>query len=71
MERVCRKGCKAVWSDIDSLDSGASIPEVSGLSESEVRAVARELKSVMAVYEGRCDAAPVLCDPPRMFKLGV
>lgn len=70
MERLCRKGCKAVWSDIDSLDSGLPIPEINGLSEPEVRAVVRELKSVMAVYEGRCVMESALCDPPQMFKLG-
>ena len=64
VEKLCRKGCKAVWSDIDRLESGHFVPEVKGLSDPEVEAVVRELKSVMAVYEGRCVTEAVLCEPP-------
>ncbi len=69
VERLCRKGCKAVWSDIDRLESGHRVPEVGGLSEPEVEAVVRELKSVMAVYEGRCATEAILRDPPHRFKI--
>lgn len=54
VETLCRKGCRAVWTDIDALEAGESLPEVKGLSESEVRAVVGELKAVMAVYQGSC-----------------
>jgi len=54
VERLCRKGCRAVWADIDALEAGKSLPEVRGLSRSEIRAVVGELKDVMAVYEGNC-----------------
>ena len=56
MENLCRKGCRAVWSDIDALESGRTLPEVNGLSSHEVRAVISELRAVMAVYEGTCAA---------------
>ena len=56
VENVCRKGCRAVWSDIDALESGRILPEVNGLSSHEVRAVISELRAVMAVYEGTCAA---------------
>ena len=56
VENLCRKGCRAVWSDIDALESGRTLPEVNGLSSHEVRAVISELRAVMAVYEGTCAA---------------
>jgi hypothetical protein len=54
VEAICRKGCRAVWSDIDALADGRSIPETSGLTPQERLAVLEELKAVMAVYEGSC-----------------
>lgn len=56
VERLCHKGCRAVWSDIDALTSGQSLPETEGLSKIEIQAVVNELKAVMAVYEGTCVA---------------
>lgn len=56
VERLCQKGCRAVWSDIDALEAGRSLPEAAGLSPGEVKAVIRELKAVMAVYRGTCAA---------------
>ena len=56
VEKLCHKGCRAVWSDIDALEAGKTLPEVEGLSKVEVYAVIAELKSVMAVYEGTCAA---------------
>lgn len=56
VEKLCHKGCRAVWSDIDALESGELLPEAKGLSASEIREVVRELKAVMAVYEGTCVA---------------
>ena len=54
VEKVCRKGCRAVWSDINTLEAGQMLPEARGLTSYEVRAVIRELKAVMSVYEGTC-----------------
>lgn len=54
VEKLCHKGCRAVWSDIDALEAGETLPEVKGLSKAEVYAVIAELKSVMAAYQGTC-----------------
>ncbi len=54
VESLCQKGCRAVWADIDILESGGRLPEAEGLSAAEVRAVVTELKQIMAVYEGTC-----------------
>lgn len=54
VENLCHKGCRAVWSDIDALEAGEAVPEAKGLSRGEIRAVVRELKAVMSVYEGTC-----------------
>jgi hypothetical protein len=56
VEKLCRKGCRAVWSDIDVLESGEFLPEIKGLSAAEVDAVIAELKSIMSVYQGNCAA---------------
>lgn len=56
IELICRKGCRAVWGDIDALAQGRSIPETAGLTAHERLAVLRELRAVMAVYEGSCAA---------------
>jgi hypothetical protein len=56
VERLCHKGCRAVWSEIAALEAGERLPETRDLSEREVREVIRELKAVMAVYEGTCAA---------------
>jgi len=45
-----------VWSNIDALEAGKTLPESKGLSKAEVDAVIVELKSVMAVYQGTCAA---------------
>jgi hypothetical protein len=54
VERLCRKGCQAVWSDIDALEAGGSVPEANELSAAEREAVVVELRSIMAVYQGSC-----------------
>lgn len=56
VEDLCQKGCRAVWADIDTLESGGRLPEAEGLSPAEVQAVISELKQVMSVYEGSCVA---------------
>jgi hypothetical protein len=54
VERLCQKGCRAVWGDIDRLERGEVPPEVAGLDGGQLEAVLAELKSVMAVYGDRC-----------------
>ncbi len=56
VERLCQKGCRSVWSDIDALEAGKRLPEAAGLSAMEVGEVVTELKAIMAVYEGSCVA---------------
>lgn len=56
VENLCHKGCRAVWGDIETLENGGQLAETKGLDADEVRAVVRELKAVMAVYEGTCAA---------------
>lgn len=68
VEHLCQKGCRAVWSDIDALESGSPLPEVRGLNAAEVAAVISELKEVMAVYEGSCSAGPPQLFAPSRFQ---
>lgn len=53
LERICDKGCRRVWDDIDALERNEPIPEVRGLSLAERATVLLELKDIMAAYE-RC-----------------
>lgn len=57
IEKLCQKGCSQVWGDIDTLENGDSLAETDGLSKRERLRVLRELKTVMAVYRGRCNIA--------------
>jgi hypothetical protein len=54
VERLCHKGCKAVWQDIQCLEQGLPLPETARLSLEEAALVLEELKHIMAVYEGSC-----------------
>ena len=54
VERLCQKGCKALWSDIELMDRGKVPPELRELDERERAEVLREIKSIMAVYKGTC-----------------
>ena len=56
VERLCDKGCQAVWSDIGALEAGRVLPEVEGLSTEEIALVITELKAIMSVYTGSCTA---------------
>ena len=55
VEVMCHKGCKALWADIEALENGRVVEETSQLSGVERNQVLKELKSIMAVYEGSCD----------------
>lgn len=50
VEALCEKGCREVWRDIQRLDAGDPVAEVAALDAAERRAVADELKEIMAVY---------------------
>lgn len=56
VEQLCKKGCKAVWEDIAVLEEGDTLPETRKLSAEENRAVLKELKAIMSVYDnsGSC-----------------
>lgn len=54
VELLCQKGCKALWSDIDKMEQGRILPELQELSARERAEVLKEIKSIMAVYEGSC-----------------
>jgi hypothetical protein len=54
VERLCLKGCKALWDDIDRMDRGQVLPELAHLDADERAEVLREIKSIMAVYKGTC-----------------
>jgi hypothetical protein len=56
VEKLCAKGCRSVWADIEALEAGQRLPEVEGLSREELALVIGELKSIMSVYEGSCAA---------------
>lgn len=53
VELLSRQGCAEVRRIIAALEDGAGFAELAGLSGQEREAVLRELKSVMAVYDGR------------------
>jgi hypothetical protein len=54
VELLCQKGCKALWNDIDKMEQGKILPELRELSARERAEVLKEIKSIMAVYEGSC-----------------
>lgn len=54
VERLCHKGCKAVWCDIESLEQGQALAETQNLTPEERALVLEEIKHIMAVYEGSC-----------------
>ena len=54
VERLCEKGCRAVWADIAALEAGEPLAETRHLDAQEVGAVVSELREIMAVYAGSC-----------------
>lgn len=57
LEKLCNQGCQSVWGYIDALEAGRRLPETRGLDPQEVRQLVRELKAIMAVYEGNCSVS--------------
>ncbi len=54
VEQLCQKGCRAVWGDIEILESGGVLTETTQLSPAEVSTVLNELKTIMTCYDGTC-----------------
>lgn len=54
VEALCQNGCKAVNATIIALESGQPVAQVEDMSPQERSAVLRELKAIMAVYDGDC-----------------
>ncbi len=54
IEAICQKGCRQVWGEIEALENGREVPEADGLSREDKAFVLSELKTIMAVYNGRC-----------------
>ena len=54
LESICEKGCRLVWDDIAVLERGGELAETADLDGRERAWLLDELKTVMAVYGGRC-----------------
>lgn len=54
IERLCQKGCHSVRQDIQLLERGVVLPELSVLDDLARQAVLKELRSIMAVYGDSC-----------------
>jgi len=53
VETLSQNGCTEVWVIIGLLEHGLGMEETAALSLEERQAVLAELKSIMAVYQGR------------------
>jgi len=53
IESLCTEGCRSVYSYIEQLENGGSVPQTDLLTYEERQHVLAELKSIMAVYEGK------------------
>ena len=51
VEAYCNMGCTSVNAIIHTLESGNRVDGIEDFSEAEIKAVATELKAIMAVYE--------------------
>ena len=56
VESLCGDGCKAVNSYIEQLERGGAVPQMELLSYEDRQEVLKELKSIMAVYDGTCQS---------------
>lgn len=54
VERLCERGCRAVFGYIEALRAGRDLPEFAGMSAAERVALLHELETIMAVYAERC-----------------
>lgn len=51
VDSICQRGCERVNEIIELLEAGKSVDEVCKLDHDGQKAVLRELKAIMAVYE--------------------
>ena len=51
IDALCHCGCEVVRATITALETGAMVPQVKDLSETERMQVLNELKAIMAVYD--------------------
>lgn len=56
VESLCGEGCQAVYNYIEQLENGGSVPQTELFSYEERQDVLAELKSIMAVYDGKCQS---------------
>ena len=56
VESLCGDGCQAVNGYIEQLERGGSVPQTELLSYEDRQEVLKELKSIMAVYDGTCQS---------------
>lgn len=54
IEAICSKGCQEVRREIQLLERGETLPELSHLSPQARQSVLTELKSIMSVYGESC-----------------
>ena len=54
VEKLCQKGCKALWGDLGQMEAGRILPELEALDAHQRQQVFEEIKSIMAVYKGSC-----------------
>jgi len=54
VEAICNKGCQAVRHEIQLLEQGQTLPELSHLSLKARQSVLNELKAIMSVYGSSC-----------------
>ncbi|WP_428604749.1 hypothetical protein [Sedimenticola sp.] len=54
IEAICNKGCQEVRREIELLENGEVLPELSHLSRTALQSVLIELKSIMSVYGDSC-----------------
>ncbi|MCW9012458.1 MAG: hypothetical protein OQL06_01645 [Gammaproteobacteria bacterium] len=51
VELICNQGCTSVNAIIEVLQNGDSIEQTAQMNPAEVRALIKELKEIMSVYE--------------------
>jgi len=54
VETLCKKGCQALWADIDLMEQGRILPELQALDAQQRKRVLGEIKSIMAIYKNSC-----------------
>jgi hypothetical protein len=58
VEILCQKGCRSVREEIQLLEQGVILPELTDLDDLSRQKVLKELKAIMAVYGDNCPVEP-------------